>query len=78
MTTITMREFSRNLSAISKRVSKGESFCVSKNSEIIFEVKPNIKKTNKQTLHDKFKKHIVKNTKGLKNISSEIDNIIYK
>ncbi len=78
MTTITMREFSRNLSAISKRVEKGESFRVSKNSDIVFEVVPKKEKVDNKTLHDKFKKHIVKNTKGLKDISKNIDNILYK
>ncbi len=44
MLIITIREFSRNMKDISQRVAEGEHFLVTKNSEVIFEIKPKIKK----------------------------------
>ena len=43
MLTITIREFSRNMKDVSDRVSKGEGFLVTKNSNVIFEIKPTLK-----------------------------------
>ena len=42
MLTITIREFSRNMKDISERIAEGEGFLVSKNSDIIFEIKPTV------------------------------------
>lgn len=44
MLRITIRDFSRNMKDVSERVALGESFLVTKNSEVVFEIKPKIKK----------------------------------
>lgn len=42
MLTITIRDFTRNMKDISERIVEGEGFLVSKNSTIIFEIKPSL------------------------------------
>jgi antitoxin (DNA-binding transcriptional repressor) of toxin-antitoxin stability system len=44
MLKITIRDFSRNMKDVSERVAQGESFLITKNSDVIFEIKPKIKK----------------------------------
>ena len=48
MLKITIREFSRNMKDISERVAQGEGFLVTKNSKVIFEIKPKIKEEKKK------------------------------
>ncbi|HIP21750.1 MAG TPA: hypothetical protein EYG72_02250 [Candidatus Pacebacteria bacterium] len=44
MLKITIRDFSRNMKDVSERVAQGEGFLITKNSDVIFEIKPKIKK----------------------------------
>ena len=47
MLRITVRDFSRNMKEISERVAQGEGFLITRNNEVIFEIKPKIKKSQK-------------------------------
>ena len=53
MLKITIRELSRNTKEISERVAQGEGFLITKNSDVIFEIKPRIKKNDLPIVSDK-------------------------
>ena len=48
MLKITIRDLSRNMKEISERISQGESFLITKNSEVIFEINPVIEEEKKK------------------------------
>lgn len=47
MLKITIRDLSRNMKDVSERVAQGEGFLITKNSDVIFEIKPKLKKSDK-------------------------------
>ena len=48
MLKITIRDLSRNMKEISERISQGESFLITKNSDVIFEINPVIEEEKKK------------------------------
>ena len=61
MLKITVRDLSRNMRDISERVAQGEGFLITKNSEVIFEIKPKIKEENKNLPIVSDKQKIIRN-----------------
>ena len=53
MLKITIRDFSRNMREISERVAQGEGFLITKNSDVVFEIKPKIKKNDLPIISNK-------------------------
>ena len=48
MLKITVRDLSRNMKDVSDRIALGEGFLITKNSEVIFEIKPVIQDERKK------------------------------
>lgn len=71
VTVITIREFSRNLKCISERVLSGESFFVSRNAEVIFEIKP-------QQEREQLETQIEKKVAQIDSLKKELDELLEK
>jgi len=78
MIKITIRDFSRNMKSISERVAMGESFLVTKNSKVIFEIKPKINNHSKKIPIVPNKKEIIKTLQAQVNEKIEEIKILNK